>query len=123
MKLYAISAALAAALAAPVAMAQKTPAEVTDAQLKQYKATAEGGCVEAGTKRGDSPASVGQFCKCMMTTLEKNMTVAEWRQAVTYAAEGQAASEANVLGPHLNKLRDCRPTDAPADAKAKPKSK
>ena len=108
MKLRATMLALCLGLAAP-AGAQKSPAEVTDAQIKEYKATAESGCREGGKTRGDPPEKVNAFCKCMTGVFEKNMTKSEWQQVYFFSKNKQAADEENVLGPHMSKLRACRP--------------
>jgi hypothetical protein len=92
---------------AGAAGAQKSPSQVTDAQIRDYKAAAEAACVESGQSRGESAERSAQFCKCMTGVFEKNMTRAEWQQVFFFSTQGRAAEEANVLGPHVSKVREC----------------
>jgi hypothetical protein len=91
------------------AWAQKTATDVTDAQVADYKRAAETACRDGGKQQGDPPARVEAFCGCMMETLNKNMTPAEWKQVVVYARNNQAKEERDALTPHLQKLAVCRP--------------
>lgn len=95
------------ALAAWPAFAQKGPQQVSDAQIKVYKANALKQCTEAGTAQKDPPEKVSAFCKCMVTTLEKNVSQDEWKQLAFYSKEGRTADEINVLGPHRDKIKEC----------------
>lgn len=95
------------ALAAGPVLAQKTPQQVTDAQIKAYKANALKQCTEAGTAQKDPPEKVSAFCKCMVTTLEKNVSPDEWKQLAFYSKEGRTSDEVNVLGPHRAKVKEC----------------
>lgn len=99
--------ALLCALAAGPVLAQKAPQQVTEAQIKAYKANALKQCTEAGTAQKDPPEKVSAFCKCMVTTLEKNVSQDEWKQLAFYSKEGRAADEINVLGPHRAKIKEC----------------
>lgn len=108
MKIRLMSALLCWAIAG-VAGAQKSPADVTDAQIRDYKRAAESACVDSGKKRGDPPEKVLAFCKCMTGVFEKNVKRAEWQQAFFYSTQNRGAEEANVLGPHLSKTRVCKP--------------
>ena len=112
MKLRALTALLCCALAG-AALAQKSASEVTDVQIRQYKATAENACVDTGKSRGDPPAKVTEFCKCMTGVFEKNLTRSDWQQLHFFASQKRQAEEANILGPHMSKLRACTPP-APA---------
>ena len=87
--------------------AQKTPSEVTDAQVREYKALAEKGCAEAGKAQGDPPQKVAEFCKCISSVFEKSLSREEWQRAYFYSKEGRAAEERNVFGPHESKIRAC----------------
>ena len=107
MKLRATLLILCLSLAAP-AGAQKSPAEVTDAQIKEYKGIAENACRDSGKSRGDPPEKVAAFCKCMTGVFEKNMSRSEWQQVYFHSRNNRAAEEENVLGPHLSKVRACR---------------
>ena len=89
------------------AFAQKGPSQVTDAQIKTYKAKAQKQCTEAGTAQKDPPEKVNAFCKCMVATLEKNVSRDEWKQLAFYSNEGRTADEINVLGPHRAKIKEC----------------
>lgn len=97
---------LCAFVAGP-AFAQKGPQQVTDAQIKTYKANALKQCTEAGTAQKDPPEKVSSFCKCMVTTLEKNVSRDEWKQLAFYSKEGRTPDEMNVLGPHRPKIKEC----------------
>jgi hypothetical protein len=108
MKLWTLAALLTCATAGS-AWAQKTATDVTDAQVSAYKLTAETACRDGGKQQGDPPAKVEAFCGCMMETLNKNMTPAEWKQVVAYARNNQAKEEREALMPHLQKLDGCRP--------------
>jgi hypothetical protein len=108
-----VCAALLCCAFAGAALAQKSASEVTDAQIKQYKATAENACLESGKTRGDPLPKVTEFCKCMTSVFEKNLTKSDWQQLYFLASQKRDKEEANVLGPHVTKLRSCRPP-APA---------
>ena len=81
----------------------------TDAQIEDYKRAAETACRDGGKKQGDPPAKVEAFCGCMIETLNKNMTPAEWKKIVGYARNNQAKEEREALTPHLEKMDACRP--------------
>ena len=92
-----------------------TPAEhngrspVTDAQVADYKRNATAGCQEGGKKQGDPQAQVDAFCGCLLETLNKSMTAAEWRQVVLYSLNKQGEEEVKALTPHLEKVKACLP--------------
>ena len=102
-----ISTLLLCTLFAGAAFAQKGPSQVTDAQIKTYKANALKQCTDAGKAQKDPPEKVSAFCKCMVATLEKNVSREEWKQLAFYSKEGRAADEINVLGPHRAKIKEC----------------
>ena len=102
-------AALVTLLASGVASAQKEALEVTDAEIAKYKATARAGCTEAGMARSEPKEKVDAFCSCVIETLEKAMTRAEWQHAYFYAMNKRENDERQVLAPHLAKLGNCRP--------------
>jgi hypothetical protein len=108
---------LAFALAGPV-HAQKKPAEVTDAEIAKYKATAKGGCMDAGKQKGDPADKADAFCTCLIEYLDKNMTHSEWQRVYVYSMNKQSAEESSVLSPHLTTFRGCsaQMPDAPAAA-------
>jgi hypothetical protein len=89
--------------------AQENPAEVTDKEIARYKASAKNACMEPGLARGDPQEKVEAFCSCMLASLNKTMTRAEWQQAYFYSLKQQATEEKSVVGPHLSKLDACRP--------------
>jgi hypothetical protein len=91
------------------AAAQQKPADVTPAQIAEYKQLAEKGCREGGAKQGDAPAVVEAFCGCVIETLTKNMTDAEWRQVVAYSRNKQEREESEALAPHMKNLGTCQP--------------
>lgn len=107
MKLRTLALLLAFSVTGP-ALAQKSPADVTDAQVAEYKAAAQKACTEGGEKQGDPRAQVEAFCGCLIETLDKNMTPTEWRQAYYYSQEKQVEAERKIVGPHLAKLDVCR---------------
>ncbi len=107
MKLRTLAALLAFTLAGP-ALAQKTAAEVTDAQVDQYKSAAQKACTDGGEKAGDPQAKVEAFCGCLIETLNKNMTATEWRQAYYFSQKKQIEEERKIVTPHLAKLDVCR---------------
>ena len=88
--------------------AQQLATPVTETQVAEYKRAASAACQDAGKKRGDPEAHVEAFCGCMMQTLEKTMTAAEWRQVVLYSLKKQEREEAQALRPHLEKIAACR---------------
>ena len=102
-----IAVLLAFALFAAAAHAQKSPSDVTDAQVKAYKSNALSQCTEAGKKQKDAPEKVDAFCGCMIKTLEKNISAEEWKQLAFYAKEGRTSDEMNVLGPHRASIKAC----------------
>ncbi len=105
--------ALLCCVFAGVAGAQKSATEVTDAQIREYKTTAENACIDSGKASGDPVAKVTEFCKCMTGVFEKSLTRGDWQQLYFLATQQREAAEANILGPHMSKLRACRPP-APA---------
>jgi len=108
MKLRVLAALLYCAFSG-AALAQKSASDVTEAQIRQYKATAENACLESGKSRGDPIARVTEFCKCMTGVFEKNLARSDWQQLYFLASEKREKEEANMLGPHMGKLRVCTP--------------
>ena len=108
MKLRTFAVLLACTIAGS-AWAQKTASTVTEAQIADYKQTAQNACRDGGKQQGDPEAKVEAFCGCMLETLNKNMTAAEWRQVVAYSQNNQEREEREALMPHLKKLDVCRP--------------
>ena len=108
MKLRTFAILLACAIGGS-AWAQKTTSNVTEAQIADYKRAAQTACREGGKQQGDPEAKVEAFCGCMLETLNKNMTPAEWRQVVAYSRNNQEREEREALTPHLKKLDVCRP--------------
>jgi|SRR5688572_18374048 len=94
--------------ALPVA-AQTAPSQVTEAQIADYKRTAGTACREGGKAKGDAEAKVEAFCSCLMQSLDKTMSPAEWRQAVVYSRTKEATRERDLLMPHVKKLEGCQP--------------
>lgn len=111
---------LAAFVAAPAA-AQKEPAEVTDKEIAKYKAAALSGCQDAGIKKGDPKENVDAFCGCLVSTLDKSMTRAEWQRAYFHSLKSQGQEERQVLEPHLKNVGVCVPA-APAPQEQQPES-
>ena len=111
---------LACVAATPVG-AQKTAAEVTDAQVAEYKAAAQKVCEEGGQKTGDPQDKVGAFCGCLMAVLSKSMTQSEWQQAYLFSRKNQPEEERKLLAPHMKQVATCRP-EAPAPAASNPAS-
>ena len=107
MKLRTLVVLLACACAGPVA-AQQSASEVTEAQVAAYKADAAKACKDGGQKAGDPPAKIEAFCGCLVEVLNKNMTAAEWRQAVFFAQKNQVAEGKKLVAPHMAKLDVCR---------------
>ena len=107
MKAAAAGFVIAAALAS-VASAQDAPAEVTDAEIVRYKATAQAGCRQGGMARGDPQSIVDAFCNCVLQSLEKTMKRPEWQQAAFYSMRNDAAAEKKVLAPHVQNLGFCK---------------
>jgi hypothetical protein len=103
---------------ASAAAAQKAPSDVTETQIKGYKANALKQCTDAGKSRGDPAEKVDGFCNCMIATLEKSVSREEWQKLTFYSSQGRQKEEINVLGPHAPKIKDCAapPKDAPAPA-------
>jgi hypothetical protein len=91
------------------AWAQITTSTVTEAQIADYKRAAQSACRDGGKQQGDPEAKVEAFCGCMLETLNKNMTPAEWRQVVAFSRNNQEREEREALMPHLKKLDVCRP--------------
>lgn len=113
MKLRVIAALFCCTFAGAV-LAQKSASDVTDAQIRQYKAAAENACLESGKSRGDPIAGVTAFCKCMTGVFDKNLLRSDWQQLYFLASQNRTSEEANVLGPHMSKVRVCTPPAAPA---------
>jgi hypothetical protein len=110
MKLRTFAVLLTCTMAGSVS-AQKTPSPstVTEAQIADYKRAAQTACRDGGKQQGDPEAKVEAFCGCMLETLNKDMTPAEWRQVVAYSRNNQEKEEREALMPHLKKLDVCRP--------------
>ena len=108
MKLRIVAVLLACAVAGS-AWAQKTTSQITEAQIADYKRAAQTACRDGGKQQGDPEAKVEAFCGCMLETLNKDMTPAEWRQVVAYSQNNQEREEREALMPHLKKLDVCRP--------------
>lgn len=103
---------------ASAAAAQKAPADVTETQIKDYKANALKQCTDAGKSRGDPAEKIDGFCNCMISTLEKSVSRAEWQKLYFYSSQKRQQEEINVLGPHTPKIKACAapPKDATAPA-------
>ena len=97
-----------AALAAGAALAQESPAEVTDGEIARYKALAQKSCREPGLARGDPQEKVDTFCNCVIATLEKNLKRTEWQQLYFYSQKNQEEQEKIVLAPQVKHLIACR---------------
>ncbi len=108
MKLHAAVTIICAVFAGS-AIAQKSPSEVTDAQIRDYKRAAEKSCIEGGKAQKDPPEKVTAFCKCVTGVFEKSLSKSDWQQAFFYSTQNRAAEEENVFGPHEKKLRECTP--------------
>jgi hypothetical protein len=89
--------------------AQRSASDISDAQIAEYKRSAETGCQEGGKKKGDAQVKVDAFCGCLIETLSKTMTPAEWRQVVLYSRLKQDREEMQALAPHLKAVEACRP--------------
>ena len=104
----AVLAAVCIVFLAGPAIAQQEPSEVTDGEIAKYKRIAVAACTDGGVARGDPKEKVDAFCECLIDTLNKSMTRAEWQQAYFYSMKKQDKDEANVLSPHVSKLAQCR---------------
>jgi hypothetical protein len=116
----ATAAVIALAWAATAPAAQQSAAQVTDAQVSNYKRVAAESCREGGKKQGDPEEQVNAFCGCLMDTLDKSMSAAQWREVVSYSLNKQPEQEAKVLTPHLAKAKACAPKPPPSEPAAKP---
>ena len=105
----ATAAAITLAWAATAPAAQQSAAQVTDAQVSNYKRVAAESCREGGKKQGDPEVQVNAFCGCLMETLDKSMSAAQWREVVSYSLNQQLEQEAKALSPHLAKAKACAP--------------
>jgi hypothetical protein len=85
-----------------------SPADVTDQDISSYRIAMDHGCRDAGAKRGDSQMKIDKFCGCVVETLSREVTPAEWRQAVLHAQRGHDQDEMKILAPHLQKVEQCR---------------
>jgi len=92
-----------------VALAQESPVEVTDGEIARYKSVAQQACQEAGLARKDPQARVEGFCKCVMNTLEQNISRPEWQQLYFYSSKKDEKAEQAILARHRAKLEVCRP--------------
>jgi hypothetical protein len=102
-------AAVCAVFMAGPASAQQEPSEVTDGEIAKYKGIALAACTDGGVSRGEPKEKADAFCGCVVATLNKSMTRAEWQQAYFYSMKKQEKDEATVLAPHVSKLGNCRP--------------
>ena len=107
---------------AGAAWSQQPGSSVTAKELAAYKRNAETGCQEGGKKQGDPQEKIDAFCSCLMATLEKSVSDAEWRQLVRYSREGRGADEKKALDPHLKNLAACRPQQPQSQAQPQPKA-
>jgi hypothetical protein len=96
-------------LLATVALAQESPAAVTEAQVAIYQLGVETGCKHAGRRRGDPPELVDSLCNCVIQTLKDNVTFSEWQQAYYYSSKRLDRQEAQVLALHMPKIKTCKP--------------
>jgi hypothetical protein len=111
MKPYLAATLLMCGVAGPL-HAQQAARNVTEAQIAEYKRNAAAGCQEGGKQQGDPEAQVTAFCGCLIETLSKNMTPAEWRQVVFYSLKKQGEEEVKALTPHLEKAKACMPAES-----------
>jgi len=116
----ATAALIALAWAATAPAAQQSAAQVTDVQVSNYKRVAAEGCRDAGKKQGDPEEQVNAFCGCVMDTLDKSMSTAQWREVVSYSLSNQPEQEAKALTPHLAKTKACAPKPPSSEPAAKP---
>lgn len=107
MKLPTLAVLLAITVSGPV-LAQKTAADVTVAQVAEYKAAAQKACIDGGEKQGDPRPKVEAFCICLIQTLTKGMTAADWQRAYYFSQTEQIEEERKIIEPHLEKLDACR---------------
>ena len=90
------------------ATVRDSPADVTDQDIATYRVAMDHGCRDAGARRGDSQTKIDGFCGCVAETLTREVTPAEWRQAVFHAQHGHDQDEIKALAPHLKKVEQCR---------------
>jgi len=94
-------------LISQVGLAQESPQDVTSEQVSFYKLGVETGCRDQGRRKGDENAEA--FCSCVMEVLNANVSFEDWQKAYFFSRKRQDREEMQVLGPHMGKVRVCRP--------------
>jgi hypothetical protein len=89
------------------AFSQDAPSDVTDAQIKLYQSSIEGGCKSQGRLRGAPAEKVDAFCECAMKILGQDTTLAEWKEAAFYASKKDAEKAQAIMAPHMKKVSAC----------------
>ena len=90
------------------AQAQTPASAVTDADVALYQRNLEDGCKESGRESGTPTEETAAFCGCLVNTLRKEMSHAEWQQAFLFASNRQHQEESRVIGAHSQKAVACR---------------
>lgn len=88
--------------------AARTPADITEAEVARYRFGLDQECRAAGRLRGETPASIVQFCDCVYETLQHNARGEEWRRLVHLNDNGQADEERRALAPLTVGVAACR---------------
>lgn len=86
----------------------KVPDEVSDLEVKLYKAGMDKGCRDAGRAKGDSQSKIDGFCGCMMEKLNQSLSYAEWQKATFFAQKKLDAEELQSVAPQKRGIDACR---------------
>ncbi len=92
-----------------LASAQDTPADVTDAQVAELRASVEPGCIARGRARGAPEHDVVSFCSCMTKVLDANVPIDTWRRMTWLASQHkqeEMGQSMNAFAPLLQACKD-----------------
>lgn len=94
------------------AIAQGTPAEITDAQISQMRAALESGCLARGRSRGAPEHDVASFCTCMSKVLDANVPQETWRQMAWLGTQKKNDEALQLLSSYMPLLKSCKDHEA-----------
>lgn len=114
---------LTAALLMPTpSAAQRTAVTATAQEIRTYKFGLELGCRDGGARKGDSRDQVDAFCGCVVKTLDRVVTPADWERAARYSFDKRDDESNQVIGPYFQQTATCKTQGAGDPAAAVPAS-
>lgn len=95
-------------LAACVGTKHISPNDVSALEVSIYKTGIGMGCRDQGKGLGQPAELVERQCKCILDTLNAQVTDEEWRRATFYAQHRRDREEQEVLAPYLVAAKGCK---------------